>query len=71
MTLSGAVCGELDGDVKACRLPGAGEAGETVVESVVGLRGIAAMTDLHSTLGSWLAICSTRPLASAHLRPRP
>src|SRR6516164_7248228 len=64
--LSGAVCGELDGDAVPCRLFGAliaDEAGETIVESVVlGLRGTAAMTD---TLASWPAICRTRPLAAA------
>jgi hypothetical protein len=69
IALSGAGCGELDGDVESCGLSGAliaGEAGETIVESVVpGLRGIAAMTDLPSTLGSWPVICSTRPLAPA------
>ena len=69
IALSGAVCGELDGDAVPCRLSGvliAGEAGETIVESVVpGLRGTAAMTDLPSTLASWPAICRTRPLAAA------
>ena len=67
--MSGAVCGELDGDPVPCRLFGAliaGEAGETIVESVVPrLRGTAAMTDLPSTLASWPAICRTRPLAAA------
>ena len=65
IALSGAVCGELEVDAVPCRLFGAliaGEAGESVVP---GLRGIAAMTDLPSTLGSWPATCSTRPLAPA------
>src|SRR6266436_2158144 len=47
IALSRAVCGELDGDAESCRLSGAltaGEAGETIVETVVlGLRGITAM----------------------------
>ncbi len=67
IALSGAC--ELDGDAVPCRLFGAliaGEAGETIVETVVlGLRGTAAMTDLPSTLASWPAICRTRPLAPA------
>ena len=41
--MSGAVCGELDGDAAPCRLFGAliaDEAGDTIMESVVlGLRG--------------------------------
>src|SRR5262249_9388075 len=69
IALSGAVCGELDGDGVPCRLFGTlivGEAGETIVESKVpGLRGTAAMTDLPSTFASWLAICRTRLLAPA------
>ena len=56
IALSGAVCGELDGDAVPCRLFGAliaDEAGDTIMESVVlGLRGTAAMTDLPSTLAS-------------------
>jgi hypothetical protein len=37
-----------------------------VVESVaLGLRGIAAITDLPTALGSWPAICTTMPLAPA------
>ena len=38
IALSGAVCGELDGDAAPCRLFGAliaGEAGDTIMESVV------------------------------------
>ena len=69
IALSGAVCGELDGDAETCRLSGAltpGKAGETIVESVVPrLRGTAAMTDLPSRLASWPASCRTRPLAPA------
>ena len=67
--MSGAACGELDGDAVPCRLFGAliaDEADVTIVESVVlGLRGTAAMTDLPSTFASWPAICRTRPLAAA------
>jgi hypothetical protein len=52
----GAACTELDGNEEFCGLSGAltaGEAGETIVESVaLGLRGTAAITDLLSTLGS-------------------
>ena len=68
---SGSACGELDGDPESCRLSAAlmaGEAGETIVESVAaGLRGISpcAITDLPSTLVSWPAICTTTPLAPA------
>src|SRR5262249_49636842 len=62
IALSDAVCGELDGDAVPCRLSGTlivGEAGETIVESVVPrLRGTAAMA-------SWPAICTTMPLAAA------
>src|SRR6266550_3240265 len=50
IALRGTVCGELEVDAVPCRLFGAliaGEAGESVVP---GLRGIAAMTDLPSTL---------------------
>ena len=69
IALRGAVCGELEVDAVPCRLFGAliaGEAGETIVETVVlGLRGTTAMTDLPSTLDSWPAICRTRPLAPA------
>src|SRR5205823_433778 len=69
IALSRAVCGELDGDAESCRLSGAltaGEAGETIVETVVlGLRGTTAMTDLPSTWDSCPAICRTRPLAPA------
>ena len=69
IALTGAGCGELDGDAVPCRLSGvltAGGAGETIVESVaLGLRGIVATTDLPSTLGSWPAICMTTPLAPA------
>ena len=67
IALTGAVCGELDGDAESCRLSGAllaGEGGETIVEGVVlGLRGTVAITDLPS--GSWPAICITTPLALA------
>jgi hypothetical protein len=69
IALSGAVCGELDGDAESCRLSGAlmaGEGSETIVEGVaLGLRGAVAITGLPLTSGSWPAICTTTPLTLA------
>jgi hypothetical protein len=57
IALSGAVCGELDGDAESCRLAGAllaGEGGEAIVEGVVlGLGGTVATVP---GLGSMAAI---------------
>jgi hypothetical protein len=69
IAVSGAVCGELDGDAESCRLSGAlmaGEGSETIVEGVaLGLRGAVAITGLPLTSGSLPAICTTTPLTLA------